>query len=316
MNEKFDVITVTMNPALDRTVFINENFKVGELNKVSSSVISAGGKGINVSRVLSALNVKNLALGFAGGACGDILKKILDENSVSTDFTKTVSETRMNIKVISGGEELTEINEPGGPILQSELDDIFFKIEKAAEMTKTVLLCGSIPQPVENSVYNLLTEHLKKRGVNVIVDCSGPALKNAVEQSPLLIKPNISELSELVGIHLCTVEDVVKNSVDIYNKYGTSVLCTIGGDGSVYVGDEGIYFSNTPKVCVKGFAGAGDSYLAVFIYKKFICKNGISEAMTAASSAAAAVVECPGTEIPDVKMFSKYIDKVRVKKIG
>lgn len=316
MNERFDIATVTMNPALDRTVFLKENLKAGKLNKVSSSILSAGGKGINVSRVLSALNVKNVALGFAGGVCGDILKKLLCEESIKTLFTETKAETRMNIKVISEKEELSEINEPGGPVYQEELVDIFSKIEKISEKTKIFLLCGSIPQGVDKSVYNLLTERLKSKGACVVADCSGETLKSVIHQQPILIKPNIDELSELVEKDLNTLDDVVENSVDIYKKYGTSVLCTMGGDGSVYAGMEGVYFSTAPKVEVKGFAGAGDSYLAVFLYKRLICQTDICEAMRAAAAAAAAVVEYPGTEIPDVKSFEKYIDEICVKKIG
>lgn len=309
------IVTVTFNPALDRTVFTDRAFRAGELNRVSHSVVSCGGKGINVSRMLRLLGADTVALGFSGGESGALLKKRLESEGVPFRFAETAAATRTNIKMIDGDGICTELNEAGGTITEDEIDVLLSLIKEETADADIAVMAGSFPQLVKNDVENLLKTVIKElhdSGKTVICDMSGDTLRYAIEAGADLIKPNISELSALVKKELSDINSAVENSSLIYKRTGTEVLCTVGEQGAVYAGKNGVYISDAPRVTVRGFAGAGDSYLAAYLFSVSL-GDDTSEAMKLAASAAAAAVECEGTELPEREALYRYKDKINVR---
>lgn len=299
--------TITLNPAIDRTVYL-DTLTDGELNRSTASVTMAGGKGINVSRMLNILGAETIAFTFIGGNSGKLLQAFLDEEGITHSAVQTNAETRQNIKIIESSDRCTEINSAGGPVTKQELQAMLDNIENAAKKDDMWIIAGSCPQGVDKSVYNIIVSLLKTKGCKTALDCDGEALKIGLKARPALIKPNLRELEGLVGKPLKTQKDIVEAAACVYVENSVEVVCTLGDKGALYVGDEGKFLTDTPKVKVKGFAGAGDTFLA-----GFLCMRGrgmpVENSLAFAAAAAAAKVELPCSAAPDIKQIEKYIDR-------
>ncbi len=310
-----NIYTLTLNPALDRTVYL-ESFAVDALNRSRSSVTMAGGKGINVSRMLKMLGNDVHTLALVGGRYGDMLMSMLCDEGIEPDAVRTEAETRLNIKIIEDSGRCTELNASGGPVKRSELEALSAKIDGLSSGFQQVwIISGSIPQGVEKSVYRTLVNMLKDRGHYVALDCSGEALKEGVSACPALIKPNAEELGGLVGRPLEGTEDIMKCSEEIYAGKGVEVICTMGKNGAVYAGHEGLYTVSSPQVVVKGFAGAGDTFLAAFISCR-VRNMPIEDTLAFSSAAASAKVALPCTAVPSpdtVETLAKTLTVTKIK---
>lgn len=313
----YDIATLTMNPALDRTiVFETELFIPGNLHRVSKGSVyeNAGGKGINVARVLKKLGTDAKAYCFTGGRNGERLKELLKAEKINGVYIESQAETRMNIKIIDKASVCTEINENGGPVTDSELGELLKIHRKSTGNPQAFIIAGSIPQGVEKSVYKLLITMWKKCGSYTVLDCDGEALRHGIEGKPDLIKPNQNELSQLVGTDVSTPEKAVEKAKELYTAYGVEILCTLCGKGAVFAGAEGLWKVNSPQVTVRGFSGAGDTFLAAFLYERYNT-GSVPQALRFAASAAAVKVEKYGTEIPDFAEMKKYTGVVTTEKI-
>ncbi len=302
--------TLTLNPALDRTMYFDKPFRAGELNRCSDTVTTLGSKGINVSRFLKLFGVEATAYGFSGGDTGETMKRMLDAEEIAYELTETDAPTRMNIKMIDSVGACTEANEKGGPITDIELKRLLTGVENSVEKGKYYFLGGSIPHPVEKGVYNSLTQVLKSRGAKVILDCDGEALEKGLEAGPSLIKPNLYELSLLIHRDIKDPSDAINESKRLYVEKSVEILCTMSEKGAVFAGKEGVFSVTSPHVEMRGFTGAGDSFLAAFTYMRETTGD-IEYSLKFASSAAAAKVELPGSTLPRLEDMDKYIDVVK-----
>ena len=282
------IATLTLNPALDRTMYFGGDVGLGMLNRAAApSVTTIGGKGTNVSCVFKIFGVESTAYGFIGGDNGDLFLKLLEPYALNTDFTRTKCETRLNVKIISGDGEPTEFNESGGPIDIKEKEDLLGKIKNIIDDTDLFFMGGSVPPGIDKSIYSDII-NLGGDKTKFIVDCDGEALKlcMANKKKPYIIKPNLFELEQYCGKKFdfvgtpymasdgghdisCpynTAIDEIKSELQkIYGETGVIVLCTLGEHGGLYCGPEGVYYQNAPKVEVRGFAGAGDAFLPAFV---------------------------------------------------
>ena len=305
--------TLTLNPALDRTMYFDKPFRAGELNRCSDTVTTLGSKGINVSRFLKIFDIDATAYGFSGGDTGVTMENMLREEGVEFSFVKTEAPTRMNIKMIDSHGVCTEANEKGGPITEDALKSLIEMMENSAEKEKYFFLGGSIPHPVEKGVYNSITQVLKNKGAKVILDCDGEALERGIEGRPTLIKPNLYELSLLLHRDITEPEEAVRECKRLYVEKSVEILCTMSEKGAIYAGTEGLFSVTSPRVELRGFTGAGDSFLSAFTYMRD--KTGdIEYSLRFASSAAAAKVELPGSTLPKKEDMEKYINVVTTKR--
>ena len=163
------IITVTMNPAIDKTVDLGHMVH-GGLNRVKNVIIDAGGKGINVSKTIKELGGETIATGFVGGTGGILIKKVLEEQGIEADFVEIKSEIRTNLKVVEADGNLTEFNEPGPLVTAAELEQLTNKLLSYANKDTLFVLAGSIPNGVEKTVYKTLTQRLKEKDAKVFVD--------------------------------------------------------------------------------------------------------------------------------------------------
>lgn len=255
--------TITLNPSLDYVVKV-DNFKSDTVNRSKEEKIYAGGKGINVSIVLNNLNVDNIALGYIAGFTGDEILRQVNEHNVKSDFIKLKSGmSRINVKLKSDDE--TEINGSGPEITKSDLEKLYGKLENLGE-GDFLVLSGSIPNSVPQTIYEDIMKNLIEKKVEFIVDATKDLLLKSLKYKPFLIKPNHHELAEMFSVELNSDEDIVKYAKKLQEMGAKNVLISMAGDGAILLKENGEYSKReVPKGILKNSVGAGDSMVAGFL---------------------------------------------------
>lgn len=257
------VYTVTFNPAVDYVVHTDE-ISVGGVNRAKSEKIYFGGKGINVSMVLSELGVKSKALGFVAGFTGDAIEKGVAEKGIETDFVHLDNGfSRINVKIKSAKE--TELNGQGPKIDGKALDELFEKLDKLSD-GDTIVLAGSIPDSMPADIYEKILERLQNKNVKAVVDATKDLLMNVLKYKPFLIKPNNHELGEMFGVTLKTNAEIAEYAQKLKDMGARNVLVSMAGDGALLLDENGkTHVCGVCKGTVKNSVGAGDSMVAGFI---------------------------------------------------
>ena len=257
------IYTVTFNPSLDYIVSVN-HFKPGEVNRTVAELMFPGGKGINVSMVLKNLGYDSVALGFMAGFTGNEIVRLLDERRINSDFISVESGmSRINVKLRS--DEESEINGMGPEIGKADIQKLYSQLDRLKE-GDVLVLAGSIPTVMPESMYMDIMRYLSGRGIDIIVDATKDLLLNVLEYHPFLIKPNNHELGEIFDVKLKTKDDVIPYARRMQEKGARNVLVSMAGEGALLVTEEGrVYESMPPKGEVKNSVGAGDSMVAGFL---------------------------------------------------
>lgn len=281
------IYTVTLNPALDYVVKVPD-FKPGAVNRTAEEAIYPGGKGINVSVILSRLGAKNTALGFAAGFTGAEIERLAAKYGCGCDFVWVQNGlSRICVKVLSGEE--TELNGQGPAIAPKELSALFDKLA-AVRDGDMVVLAGSIPAALPADIYEQMLERLSDKAVTLAVDTTGKALKRTLPYRPFLIKPNLQELGALFNATPRGDEEIVGLAERLVQLGAQNVLVSLGGDGALLVTKAGeAYRALPPKGTVVYTVGAGDSMVAGFLKgyaESGSCKDALALAVAAGSATA------------------------------
>lgn len=257
------IYTVTLNPSIDYVVHLKE-FKEDKVNRSTKEEYLVGGKGINVSVVLKHLGVNSTALGFVAGFTGKEIVRLLNDQGVATDFiTLEQGMSRINVKIKTSKE--TEINGLGPVITREQMEALYAKL-RTLNSKDMVVLAGSIPGSLPDTLYGDLLTILEERNVDVVVDATGPLLKNTLQYHPFLIKPNHHELSEIFGVTIKNKDDIIFYAKKLQALGASNVLVSMAGEGAILVTQthevlEGL----APAGKVINSVGAGDSMVAGFI---------------------------------------------------
>lgn len=256
------IYTVTFNPAIDYVVEL-VSFNIGEINRTTREYMNLGGKGVNVSRVLTNLEVPNVALGFVAGFTGDALRNGLERMGVKTDFISLEEgNTRINVNI--KGVEETDINARGPEIPNSAIEELFKKLDNL-QSGDTLVLAGSIPTSLPNDMYERIMERLYGKGIRFVVDATRDLLVKSLKYEPFLIKPNNHELGEIFGLELTTDNEIIYYARELKKQGAKNVLISMAGDGAILVDENDVAHKiGTPKGKVKNSVGAGDSMVAGF----------------------------------------------------
>lgn len=257
------IYTVTFNPSLDYVIGV-EHLTLGQINRTTHEKIYPGGKGNNVSVVLSNLGVKSRALGFLAGFTGDQLEKMLKEYGCYTDFIRLDEGlTRINVKINSDNE--SEINGQGPLITDKAIEALYGKLDRLVE-DDILVLAGSIPNTLPEDIYERIMERLSGKGIHFVVDATKDLLLNVLKYHPFLIKPNNHELGDMFGKELKNDEEIIEHAKKLQEMGARNVLISMAGDGALMVTEEGtIHKGLPPKGTVKNSVGAGDSMVAGFL---------------------------------------------------
>ena len=258
------IYTVTLNPALDRTLYV-ESLVPGQSTRIRREARYAGGKGIDVSRALREMGSDSIALGLIGGFDGKELEGRLLLAGVACRFTRIANETRTNIIIQdepSGAE--TALLARGPEVQPSELMDFLDVMEKLPDMS-FLIISGSLPPGLTPEVYSRMVTVGNERRARVVLDTTGDALRQGIHARPAVIKPNRFELAELAGKELADVRAVSEYSASLLDRVET-VLVSMGADGIVMVTRDRVFHARPPNVNVRSTVGAGDCAVAGFVH--------------------------------------------------
>lgn len=257
------IYTVTFNPALDYTLFLDKLNK-DDISRADKEEICYGGKGINVSAILTRLGIENTALGFLAGFSGKELKGMLDDDGIINDFVFLKNGfTRINVKIKSNEE--FDINAQGPRIDSDALSELFDRLSVLGKGDYLVL-AGSVPNSLSNNVYEKILEFLKDRECRFVVDATGDLLLNVLKYKPFMIKPNHLELGELFSTKISNTDEVVKYAKLLQEKGAQNVLVSCGKDGAVLLDEFGnVHKSGNAEGNVISSVGCGDSMVAGFL---------------------------------------------------
>lgn len=257
------IYTVTFNPSLDYIIQV-DNFKPGIINKTHYENILPGGKGINVSIVLSNLGHENTALGFVAGFTGKEIENRMTNFGCSTNFIQVKEGlSRINIKMKSNEE--TEINGMGPQITDENIQELYSKLDKMTS-DDILVISGSIPSTLPDDMYERIMKYFNEKEIKIVVDATKKLMMNVLKYKPFLIKPNNIELGELFGVELNTQEEVIPYAQKLKDMGAQNVLISMAGKGAVFIDEnEKVYKSKAPKGTVINSVGAGDSMVAGFI---------------------------------------------------
>ena len=264
------IYTLTLNPSVDYVVQLDHEVRLGELNRTISDSKFPGGKGINVSRVLQRLGVKNRAIGFIGGFTGNYIEDYLHNEQIETGFVKVIGDTRINIILITSKE--TEINASGPAIYPDQIEQLK-KIIHSLLSDDILVLAGSIPTTLSNTIYEELIEICAEKNTQFVVDVEGNLMKNVLFYKPFLVKPNQYELGMIFGEIFTTPAEVIPYAKKLIEMGAQNVIVSLAGEGAVFVNSENIMIADVPKGKVKSSVGAGDSMVAGFLAKYGQTKN-------------------------------------------
>ncbi|WP_300804105.1 1-phosphofructokinase [uncultured Acetatifactor sp.] len=257
------VYTVTFNPSLDYIVSV-EDFRLGLTNRTDSEVILPGGKGLNVSIVLSNLGIENTALGFVAGFTGEEIVRRVEGMGVKSDFIRLregISRINLKLKSIDG----TEINGRGPRIGREAVGELMGRLDALGE-GDVLVLAGSIPGSMPDETYRKIMERLAGRGVMTVVDATKNLLMNVLEYRPFLVKPNSHELGEIFGVELRDREEAIPYARRLRELGAVNVLVSMAGQGAVLAaGDGEVYAAAAPRGKLVNGVGAGDSMVAGFL---------------------------------------------------
>ncbi len=264
-SSEFMILTVTLSPVLDK-IYECDEFSASGVYLARKSCLFAGGKGINVSRAIAGLGGDTLAIGFAGGATGHLLRGLVDEEEIPHDFTETESEIRLHptIRSVSSGEDL-HIVENAAALKGREIRAFMSGLGEHLKRADILVLAGRARQGMPESFTEELCSMADESGCRVAADLSGQSLRDVVDTKPWLIKPNLDELSELVHASIEAQEEVIEAGRDLVAAGVANILISLGADGAILINEFGNWKASHPGVSAINTVGCGDSLLAGFL---------------------------------------------------
>lgn len=294
------IYTVTFNPSIDYIMF-TDGFELKGLNRARETYKFAGGKGINVSRVLKTLDVSSTALEFAGGFPGEFISSILEQSDINTEFIKVNEDTRINVKLKSGDE--TEINAPGPNVTSDQFEALLNQIRHTSK-EDTVIVAGSVPKSIPSDAYAQIAKITQETGAKLVVDAERDLVNTVLEYHPLFIKPNKDELEEMFDVTIKSDQDVVKYGREIVKNGSQSVIISLGGDGAIYVDETRSIKAQNPKGEVVNTVGSGDSTVAGMV-------AGLESGLSLEEAFRQAVASGTATAFNDDLALKEDIEKIK-----
>ena len=258
------ILTVTLNAAIDKR-YVVEGFRTGEVNRVKECTYVPGGKGLNVSKPASIYGAEVVATGFAGGHAGAYIEDALKPFGIRSAFYHVDAESRSCINIWDEVNQVqTEFLEPGFTLTEEDFAGFEAKFRQLVQEAKVVAMSGSVPKGLDGTAYQRLVKIVKDAGIPVILDTSGKLLEMGIEAIPTMIKPNIDEIRMLTGKRCDDISEIIEAARAIHERGVKIVAVSLGADGSLAGGDDGIFRARVPKIDAVNTVGCGDSMIAGF----------------------------------------------------
>ena len=308
------IYTVTLNPALDKTVEI-PGMALDTVNRITSMRTDPGGKGINVSKVIAKLGGESCAVGILGGESGRTLLAALEREGLRTHFRFVEGQTRTNLKIIDRAlHTTTDINEPGLTVSPADLDALLRDLLGMVREGDIVVLAGSLPQGAPQDTYRVWTAACREKGARVCLDADGVLLAEGLKAAPYLIKPNEDELSRLVGHRLTDTDELIAEGRRLLKGGVTRVVISLGEHGALYLRGNEVLYAEGLSVPVGSTVGAGDSVVAALAYADSLGMSD-EDAVRLSTATGAANVMCSGTQPAEREAVEKLLPQVKIRRI-
>lgn len=308
------ILTVTLNAAIDKR-YVVEELQLDSVMRVKEVTCTAGGKGLNVSRIAVIAGEEVTATGFVGGHAGEFIIESIEGMKVKNAFVKIHGESRTCINIYDETKHTqTEFLEPGVSVTDDDKEELMKKYIALVKECSIVTISGSVPKGVDSSLYTSLIKIAKDNGKKVLLDTSGTLLSDCIITRPTMIKPNLDEIKMLTGEEILDQSDIIRAAIGIHQSGVEIVNVTLGGDGALVVCSEGVYRARVPKIETVNTVGCGDAATAGFAI-------GLSRGMTientirlaSAISAASAMRMETGFFLP--KDMEELLPKISVERI-
>ena len=308
------IATVTLNPAFDKSIYVDE-LHPNDTNRITKIEVDAGGKGVNASRVLKELGNETLALGFLGGQTGRFIEHVLNHEGIPTDFVRVAAETRTNVSVQeASGAPPTTFNEPGAPVTEAEIEALFTKVREIARKSCMMIFGGSLPPGVPKDIYRKLVAAVQEEGAKAVLDSDGEPMRLGMQAVPYMIKPNRDEVQRLIGLKIESLDDAVQ-AMNLLAQTGVKlIVISMGSRGAVAGFGGEVWHAVPPEVKVISTIGSGDSMIAGIAH--IMCRGGsLSEALKWGTAAGAATAMTDGTGICKLNQVLGLLDKVHIERL-
>jgi 1-phosphofructokinase family hexose kinase len=303
------IVTVTPNTGIDYTLAVPE-IRLNRTIRSSAYAWGMGGKASDAAWILGQLEVPVLALGFAAGLNGERMERLLVERGVTADFVWVDGETRLNILLVcTDGSGQSTFTSSSLAISKKHQEELLLRYQAALGRASCVILGGTLPQGVPLEFYPHMISLARERGIPVVLDASGAALKAGVEAHPSLIKPNLDELDQLLGTLPQSAPEIYRAARQLQRDFGSSVIATAGSQDAVAV-LEGRSFRIPPlPVPVVSTAGAGDGILAGMALA-FSRQEPLENGLRYGFALAGAVLQTLGTADFKIEDYRELLPKV------
>lgn len=307
------IITLTINPSVDRTLTV-DRLVFEDRAYILSRSDSAGGRGINASRVLHSYGAKTLAIVTSGGANGDRFTKLLGKWGFPVKVVPIQNEIRTNFTIVDRQGLAIKLNEVGPPVSADELLRVENVVERRLEPASWLMLCGSIPPSVSADFYTKLIRKARDRKVKTLLDTDGDALLHGVEAGPTVVTPNQPEAERLLNRALITRAHFIEAATRIKAMGAETVLLSLGSRGVVAVNENQLLEAIPPRVDAVSPIGAGDALAAAYVWAA-TKKKDFADCVRWAVAAGTASAKLPGMQFPDLDQTKEIYKSVEVRKI-
>lgn len=308
------ILSITYNPCIDRTLFVS-SITLYSANRVLRTETDAGGKGINVARVCAELGLPTFATGFIGGATGEMVKCVLRKEKVDYGFIEVQGETRININIEDEkGDAPTTFHEAGPRVTEEEIEQLEKFVETMLPKSTFVVTGGALPPGMSEDSFVTLIRVARKYDVPVVIDTEGEKLREACEEKPFMIKPNLREAEELLGRPLREIHEIADAAEEIHRKGIPIVVISMGAAGAVLASDQGVFHAIPPPITVVSTIGSGDSLVAGVLYG-LMHKKHHAEVLQWGVAAGTATALTNGAEIARLPVIESLLGQVHLQEL-
>lgn len=299
------IYTLTLNPSIDYVMNI-DTFIDGSTLRSHDEKKFAGGKGIMVSKLLKNLGEDPVNLGFLGGYTGEFIKDCLRDLEIKEDFTKISDDSRINVKLKYGKE--TEINAGGPEISNKEAKNLLDKIDNI-DKDSILVISGSIPKSLDKDFYKDILDIIN---CDFTIDIAGKELLDYLKYKPLLVKPNIDELSEIFDIEI-NMDNIFSYARKLQQLGAKNVIVSMGKDGSIFLDEANQFIAKPVSGKLINSVGAGDSMVAGFVYG---LKSGLTKKEAYSLAVACGSATAFSLDIGKKESIYEILEKVEVNENG
>lgn len=309
-----DIVTITLNPAIDQTVFL-DRLTVGQVNRTRRHHRQPGGKGINVSSMLGQYGIPSIATGFLGADNPRLFDELFRSLPIADAFIRIPGETRTGIKIVDeGSRETTDINFPGLQPTSAEIRQFGNTLRKLVKPGRWFVLAGSLPDGFDIGFFGEIIALLKTGGALVAADTSGEALKTAIAGGADLVKPNEHELAEILGHGLPDLASRIAAARELQREKVPRVILSLGGEGALFITPEAALMASAPPVQVTSTVGAGDSLLAGYL-AGLVSRRPPDECARLASVFAWAALENVTRQLPEAVEIRNRLPAIAIQSL-